>query len=301
VNDSIGVSIVIPNLHSPIIGQVLAALRRQSWRPARLEVLVVGLDKYGLVVDDETVRGISTGEPVGPARARNIGWRQTQHEWIIFLDADCVPAADWLAAMAEFIEAHPDAGAVLAGMDFERLPFLTVCDQIATFHEHLHFNPSGVRLTVPTYSLWIPRTVLERTSGFDESFLIAGEDLDITARIGQLGYHCYFNSKAVVFHNPPQRNTLGALLLHAYRGGRGSIRTRWRFRQIYHTPAWAGSPVAWRVLAMPIAFIRTLQIMAHVAGHYRCLSCVPFVFLAKLAWCLGAANGIAVVHSEEAR
>lgn len=43
-------SIVIPNLHSPRIGDVLEALRRQEGvHRYSYEILVIGRDRYGLV------------------------------------------------------------------------------------------------------------------------------------------------------------------------------------------------------------------------------------------------------------
>ncbi len=72
------VSIVIPNLHSPVINRVLATLKSQSWYPVAFEVIVVGLDRYGLVTEDASVRFLRTDGPASPAKARNLGWRVCQ-------------------------------------------------------------------------------------------------------------------------------------------------------------------------------------------------------------------------------
>ncbi len=49
-------SIVIPNLHSPRIGEVLEAFRRQDGVNRSIyEILVVGRDKYGLVVSGSCI------------------------------------------------------------------------------------------------------------------------------------------------------------------------------------------------------------------------------------------------------
>src|SRR5689334_2346672 len=81
-------SVVIPNLHSPLIGQVIEALGRQTARSAIHELIVVGQDRYGLVPDD--VRFIQTPQPISPAAARNLGARDAGGEYVLFLDADCI-------------------------------------------------------------------------------------------------------------------------------------------------------------------------------------------------------------------
>jgi len=287
-----GVSIVIPNLHSPVIAQVLEGLRAQTWYPPRFEVLVVGLDQFGLVQEDETVRFISTTTPVGPARARNIGWNQAQHDYIIFLDADCVPTSSWLSETVKFVMTHRDVGAALSGMVFDSNKFWTVCDQIAMFHEHLAHNRSEVRQSLPSYALFVPRQVLEATQGFDETFLgPAGEDLDFTIRIQRLGYRLYFNPRAVVIHRP-SRQTLGALWKHGYRAGHESIRVRMRYPDVYRLPPWSRSAISWRVLSPGIALVRTAQIFQSTPGLWRYWYCAPFTVVNKLAWCWGVAASI---------
>ena len=64
------ISIIIPNLHSPLVGEVIAALRAQTARDRIAEIVVVGQDRYGLVVPDDLVRPIVTERPVYPGAAR---------------------------------------------------------------------------------------------------------------------------------------------------------------------------------------------------------------------------------------
>lgn len=292
MTDLDSISVVIPNLHSPIIDQVIGALRSQLWLSPDFEVIVVGLDKHGLVRNDTMVRMISTGAPASPARARNIGWRAARNQGVIFLDADCIPAPDWLGKMVDFLKEHEDAGAVLSGMDFQSCKFWTVCDQLAAFHEHMRWNASGPRLSLPSYALFVPRAVLALTGGFDESFtLAAAEDLDLTLRIGLLRYGLYINTEAIVTHHP-QRQTFRALWRHGYWSGHESIKVRLRYRDVYRTPSWASHPWAWRLLALPIASAKTIAIMAGTRPWWRYMPCMPFVCLGKVAWCLGAADSL---------
>jgi len=52
------ISIVIPNLHSPIIDQTLDSIRKQMFELGQLEVIVVGRDRHGLVHEDDLVRSL---------------------------------------------------------------------------------------------------------------------------------------------------------------------------------------------------------------------------------------------------
>jgi GT2 family glycosyltransferase len=292
------VSVVIPNLHSPVIHRVLAALHDQSWYPAAFEVIVVGLDRYGLVTEDASVRFLRTDGPASPARARNLGWRAARHDAVVFLDADCVPRPDWLHNLISFADQMENVGAVSCGMDCESRSFWTTCDQVAAFHEHSLLNPSGERRNLPSYGIYVPRIVLQQTGGFDEAFrFAAGEDLDLTSRIKLLGYKLYFNPKAVVIHFPT-RGTARDLWRHAYRSGHESIKVRLRYRNLYHMPFWSDSVWAWRLLALPIAWTKTAQILL-CSGVFRHVHCAPAVFLAKVGWCLGAADSLSEIHTRD--
>ncbi len=41
------------------------------------------------------------GRAVGPAAARNVGWRASDAEWVAFLDDDVIPHPDWPARFLE--------------------------------------------------------------------------------------------------------------------------------------------------------------------------------------------------------
>ncbi len=289
------VSIVIPNLHSPVINRVLTALQAQTWHPSSLEVIVVGLDRYGLITEDASTCFLRTDGPASPAQARNLGWRAAKHDAIVFLDADCVPRPDWLHRLISFVDQIENVGAVSCGIDCESRSYWTICDQVAAFHEHSLLNPPEERQNLPSYGLYVPKTVLEQTDGFDEAFRFpAGEDLDLTSRIKLLGYKLYFNPEAVVIHFPT-RGTARDLMRHAHRSGYESIKVRLRHRDLYRMPSWSDSAWAWRLLAVPIACTKMVQILLRF-GMLRYVHCAPAIFLAKAGWCLGAADSLSDAH-----
>ncbi|RCV48833.1 HAD-IIIA family hydrolase [Marinitenerispora sediminis] len=119
----------------------------------------------------------------GPAAARDLGWRATEADWIVFLDDDVRPGPDWTGQLV----------ADLAG-----LPFYTAGSQ-----GRLHVPPPAGRRPTDaergTLALagaaWITadmayrRSVLAEVGGFDPRFTRAyREDTDLALRVLNAGY-----------------------------------------------------------------------------------------------------------------
>lgn len=287
------ISIIIPNLHCPVVDQVLEALHAQESDLSRVEVVVVGLDRHQLVHKDELIRPLSTETPVPPAKARNLGAASASGETLIFLDADCVPQPGWLEAMLEAQTRWPDAGAISGSMLPDADTFRLHCGQVASFHEHLNLNPPGRRHTLASFSLLVLRDVWEEAGGFDDQMqFAAAEDLDFSLRIAHRGYPLYFEPRAVVRHLPG-RGSWRSLYRHAFRSGTQSILVRQRYADSYQMPGWALSSWSLLLLSPGIALVRAAQIYTGVPGLFRHWRCAPWVILSKLAWCWGAAAELA--------
>jgi GT2 family glycosyltransferase len=190
------VSVVIPSLHSPIIDRTIASLEAQTYRD--FEILVVGLDRHGLVPDG--VRFLSTEEPVSPARARNLGIDAAQGDVICFIDADCEASPDWLERL---LESHRQGGGVVGGaVDFPGERYWAVCDNVVAFHPYMRLSPAGERRYVPTISFCAARQALLEVGKLDERYPFpAGEDVDLCLRMSKQGHRIYFEPRAVVYHH----------------------------------------------------------------------------------------------------
>jgi glycosyltransferase involved in cell wall biosynthesis len=135
----------------------------------------------------------------GPAAARNLGWRASSGEVVIFTDSDCVPQPGWTRALVTGFR-DDRVGAVTGSYGIANpddvLPRL--------IHEEIkdrHFKYGDTVKFFGSYNVAIRRSVLEETGGFDEGYRRAsGEDNDLSYRIIKAGYKIAFSPDALVSH-----------------------------------------------------------------------------------------------------
>jgi GT2 family glycosyltransferase len=129
----------------------------------------------------------------GPARARNVGWRDARSESIVFTDDDCTPQPEWLATMVAAL-AHHD---IVQG---KTLPDPAQQGNLGPFSHTMHVK--GENGLYATCNIGYRRRVLERVGGFDEQFRRPyGEDTDLAWRAKEAGATTAFEPEAVVHHD----------------------------------------------------------------------------------------------------
>lgn len=126
----------------------------------------------------------------GPAANRNNGARKASGEWLVFVDDDCVPLANWLVAFANTIQS----------VDYPVLEGKTVPQGRQERADHI--CPSNLRGGF----LWscnfaIKRELFLELDGFDENYPFPlMEDVDLLFRIRKNGLAPKFVPDAVVEH-----------------------------------------------------------------------------------------------------
>ena len=108
------VSVVVPYYEQPAeLERALAALEGQTWPRELFEVVVVDDgSKTPLAVPSSPLRVTVVHQEdrgFGLARARNAGVQTAAHDILLFLDADMLPEAGWIAAHARWHHAVCDA------------------------------------------------------------------------------------------------------------------------------------------------------------------------------------------------
>jgi mycofactocin glycosyltransferase len=166
-------------------------------------------------------RVVRLGRNGGPGSARNFGCQVVETDLVAFLDSDCVPGSDWIAALAPHF-ADPLVAAVAPRIVAVGLTS-TVAARYGAARSPLDLGPRAARVRplspvsyVPTAALVIRRSALIESAGFDEA-LRYGEDVDLIWRFDAAGWRVRYDPSVTVGHQLPEG--WGPLLRRRYAYG----------------------------------------------------------------------------------
>ena len=198
------VSVVVPTHgRAARLARLVTALEKQTLGPEDFEVLIVDdaspdetPKELGRLARSSplALRVLRQAERLGPAAARNVGWRAAGAPVVAFTDDDCVPEPDWLRAG---LEAMADGARVVVGHTApppEELALAT-----APFSRAMEVDEARF---FETCNVFYRRVDLDAAHGFDERFRRpSGEDTDLGLRVVDLGVTPVYASGAVVRHD----------------------------------------------------------------------------------------------------
>ena len=197
------ISVVVPAYNAAeTLDDCLTALGRQTVEREAYEVIVVddgSTDATAEIAETYDVRLVRQ-ENAGPAAARNRGAEMARGELLLFTDADCAPAPDW---MERLISPFSDPEVVGAkGVYWTRQRSL-----VARFVQ-LEYERKYARMErekqidfVDTYSAAYRRDVFLANGGFETLFTTSSvEDQELSFRLARKGYRLVFVPDAAVTH-----------------------------------------------------------------------------------------------------
>lgn len=208
---------------------------------------------------DDTVRRIAAHpearllmqEHKGPAAARNLGYRSSAADVIVFTDADCIVPSDWLARLAAELKSVDAVGGGLEPASLD-----TAAERFEQARrERLYGSARGFVDALPSCNLAFKRGVLDAVGGFDEDYRTASaEDYDLCSRVRAKGYSILYEPSLSVVHR--HVTDWGSLSRKAYVHGREIMLYR---RKVGKSAVAEAAKLVAKALALPLI----------IAGRYK--------------------------------
>jgi GT2 family glycosyltransferase len=286
VDSSPLVSVVIPAFRScEMIGSCLIGLRSQNFRD--FEAIVVDSSP-----DCRTSELVAEAFPwvqlfrsttrLLPHAARNQGFRSARGRFLVSLDPDCQPSADWLERLVKsLLDGHVVVGGAIECAERD---WLTRGVHICKFSWLLAGGPAGPRGFLATANQAWTRDTWTANGPFSEPRWSADTELDW--RIRQAGHELFFDPGAVVFHT--HRTTMGRFWRERLSRGEDFARVRADFGH------WSRARVTMYLAAMPlepaVMLVRTLRHATRAGRLAEGIITSPVWLTGHLVWAVGEAR-----------
>ena len=198
-------SIIVPAYNAAsTLPRCLAALCDQSIDRTTYEIIVGddGSTDQTAIIAERTL-GSNNAQVIraahgGPAQARNLGAQAAHGDLLLFTDADCEPAQNWIERMAAAFDDPTIGGAKGVYRTHQRAWVARFVQQeYQEKYDRMH-DQSSIDF-VDTYSAAYRREVFVNSGGFDPAF-IADEDQELSFRLTARGVRLVFAPDAIVYH-----------------------------------------------------------------------------------------------------
>jgi len=203
-------SIIVPTYRRPEqLATCLEALARLDYPGDRFEVIVV--DDGSATLPEAVVARfrdalnvtLLTQSHAGPGAARNTGAAQARGQFLAFTDDDCVPAPNWLRALAARFVTAPERA--IGGRTLNALfdnPYSSTSQAILDLvYAYYNADPDQARFFASN-NLALPTLQFRAVGGFDTTFATS-EDRDLCDRWLYHGYRMTFAPEALIYHAHP--------------------------------------------------------------------------------------------------
>lgn len=182
------------------------------------------------------VQFLANQQNLGFSKACNQGLKLSNGNYVLFLNPDTIVPEDCFEKCIEFFESHPDAGALGIKMLDGAGRFLKESKRsfpspsaalyklfglskifprskiFSKYHlGHLDPNQTHEVDVLAGAFIMIKKVVLDKTGGFDETFFMYGEDVDLSYRVQKAGYKNYYFTGSSIIHFKGESTRKGTL------------------------------------------------------------------------------------------
>ncbi len=211
---------------------------------------IEGLEVEIIVVDNDSndnsiaylqpnfprVKFIEAKANLGFAKANNLALKQAKGNYVLFLNPDTIIPEDCIVNCLNFFTEHTDCGALGVQMIDGSGKFLPESKRAFPSLSAAFFKLTGLSLLFPKSKIFnqyalghlskddnykvdvlagaflmISKAAIEETKGFDETFFMYGEDIDLSYRIQQSGFKNYYFGKQSIIHFKGESTKRGSL------------------------------------------------------------------------------------------
>ena len=228
---TLDLSIVIVNYNTrQLLDDCLASLLAAEQPAGDMEIIVVdnaSSDGSRAMVRDRypSVRLVVSEVNRGFSAANNLGVAVANGRHILFLNSDTRVAPDALVAPLEYLEQHPDVGALTVRLIYpngERdpdnhrgfpTPWNSVCHFTGLnrlfrndprfngyFQSYKNMSQTHPVDVIPGAYILMPLALCRELGGWDSTYFFYGEDIDFCYRIRQAGYQIIYYPHVQVLH-----------------------------------------------------------------------------------------------------
>ena len=223
--------VVITHNREPMVRRLVDTIKTEakSYKMGEVEILIINSSKSKLFDKENSIKEIHVPGIVKASSKRNLGLKYAKHDWIVYIDDDCIIKRGSLNIIAEYILKYngKDIAGFYGVTEFygvQKLPF-KACNNTHWTEDFYWASNKKELLWGPTSIAIFRKDVLNEIHGFDESFEIpvGSEDVDIGIRINKAGYRLYGIPKVLVYHDVSTWNTYWKNLKRFFRYGMGDV------------------------------------------------------------------------------
>ena len=180
----------------------------------------------------DSITLIESSHNLGFAKANNIAIRQARGEYVLLLNPDTFVGEDSLRSVVDFMDAHPQSGAVgvmmhnadgtvaresRRGLPTPYVSFLKMLGFSKRYYmSHLPWDQPARIDVVSGAFMMLRHETLDRVGLLDEDFFMYGEDIDLSYRVLKAGYENWYVPARMVHYKGESTQKTSYRYVHVF-------------------------------------------------------------------------------------